>query len=177
MLSTLGVLALLFTLNFSLVSCGGGAESEASAEAPKSMVADEPETAEPISVSGNTVTVNLTGNDMMKYNINRIEVKAGQKIKLTMTHIGKMEKAVMGHNFVLLQQGADLVDFATKAATSSATDYIPAGEEDKVIAHTKMLGGGESTTIEFDAPAPGTYKFICSFPGHYASMQGDFVVN
>ena len=177
MLSMLGATALLFILNFSLVSCGGGAESDQSGEAPTSMVADEPETKEPISVSGNTVTVNLTGDDMMKYNLNRIEVKAGQTIKLTLTHIGKMEKAVMGLNFVLLQQGADLVDFATKAATSSANDYIPPGEEGKVIAHTKMLGGGESTTIEFEAPAPGTYKFFCSFPGHYASMQGDFVVN
>lgn len=175
----MGAIALLLTLNFSLVSCGGGSgtESETPAEAPTSMVAEEPAEQEPITVSGNTVTVNLTGNDMMKYNLNRIEVKAGQKIKLTLTHIGKMEKAVMGHNFVLLQQGADLVDFATKAATSSATDYIPAGEESKIIAHTKMVGGGESTTIEFDAPAPGTYKFICSFPGHYAAMQGDFVVN
>ena len=28
-----------------------------------------------------------------------------------------------------------------------------------------MLGGGESDTITFDAPEPGTYIFFCSFPG------------
>jgi len=174
----MATLALFMTLTFALVSCGGDSSgSDAPVEAPKSMVAEEAEAEEPISVSGNTVTVNLTGDDMMKYNLDRIEVKAGQQIKLTLTHIGKMEKVVMGHNFVLLQQDADLVDFASKAATSSANDYIPEGAEDKVIVHTRMIGGGESVTIEFDAPAVGTYKFICSFPGHYAAMQGDFVVN
>ncbi|MCB0632702.1 MAG: azurin, partial [Lewinella sp.] len=25
-------------------------------------------------------------------------------------------------------------------------------------------------------PAPGTYDYICSFPGHYALMQGKFIV-
>jgi azurin len=39
-----------------------------------------------------------------------------------------------------------------------------------------MLGGGETDTIVFEVPAPGTYKFICSFPAHYMKMQGDFVV-
>ena len=33
-----------------------------------------------------------------------------------------------------------------------------------------MLGGGES------APEPGTYIFICSFPGHYQLMMGEFIV-
>ena len=39
-----------------------------------------------------------------------------------------------------------------------------------------MLGGGEETTIEFEAPAKGEYTFICSFPGHYALMNGKFIV-
>ena len=55
-------------------------------------------------------------------------------------------------------------------------EEIPADMKDKFIAHTKMLGGGESDTIEFDAPAPGTYTFMCTFPGHYALMQGKFIV-
>ena len=39
-----------------------------------------------------------------------------------------------------------------------------------------MIGGGQSDTIEFDAPEPGTYDFICSFPGHYSVMKGKFIV-
>lgn len=121
-------------------------------------------------------TVTIEGNDQMKFNKNEIRVKAGQKVKLTLTHVGKMEKTVMGHNWVLLTQDADMAAVGQASATASETDYIPAGMKDKIIVHTKMLGGGESDTIEFDAPAPGTYTFMCTFPGHYALMTGKFIV-
>jgi azurin len=39
-----------------------------------------------------------------------------------------------------------------------------------------MIGGGESTVIEFVAPEAGTYTYICSFPGHYAMMKGKLIV-
>jgi azurin len=39
-----------------------------------------------------------------------------------------------------------------------------------------MLSGGETTTIEFTAPAAGTYDYICSFPAHYAMMKGKLIV-
>ena len=45
-----------------------------------------------------------------------------------------------------------------------------------VLANTKVVGGGEKDTIEFTAPAPGTYDYICTFPGHYAIMKGKLVV-
>ncbi len=47
---------------------------------------------------------------------------------------------------------------------------------DKIIVHTKMLRGGESDIIEFEATALGTYQFRCTFPAHYALMQGTFIV-
>ncbi|HET8804466.1 MAG TPA: azurin [Aequorivita sp.] len=121
-------------------------------------------------------TVTIDGNDQMKYNKNEIRVKTGQKVKLTLNHVGKMEKTVMGHNWVLLTQDADVAAVGLAAATASETDYIPASMKDKIIVHTKMLGGGETDIIEFDAPAPGTYTFMCTFPGHYALMQGKFIV-
>ena len=48
--------------------------------------------------------------------------------------------------------------------------------KDAIIVHTEMIGGGEETTIEFDAPEAGEYDFLCSFPAHYAIMRGKFVV-
>ncbi|AFL82343.1 azurin [Aequorivita sublithincola DSM 14238] len=120
--------------------------------------------------------INITGNDQMKYNMTEIRVKAGQKVKLTLKHVGTMQKTVMGHNWALLTQDADMAAVGQASATAADTDYIPADMKDKFIAHTKMLGGGESDTIEFDAPAPGTYTFMCTFPGHYALMQGKFIV-
>jgi azurin len=55
------------------------------------------------------------------------------------------------------------------------TDYIPVGASE-VLAHTKLIGGGESVTIEFVAPAKGVYEFICTFPGHSGMMKGNFYV-
>lgn len=117
----------------------------------------------------------ITGNDAMQFNKNEIKVEAGKKVKITLKHVGKMDKNVMGHNFVLLKQGVDVTTFGNQAAVARDTEYIPAGTED-VIANTKLIGGGETAVVEFDAPAPGTYDFLCSFPGHYALMKGKFIV-
>lgn len=121
------------------------------------------------------VQVNLTGNDLMQFNLNEIKVKAGETVRLTLKHVGELPENAMGHNFVLLQKGTDVIDFAQKAATASGSEYIPEGT-DKVIVNTEMIGGGEETTIEFTAPEAGTYDYICSFPGHYVQMQGKFIV-
>lgn len=118
-------------------------------------------------------TIILNANDQMKFDKTEIRVKAGEKIKLTLNHTGKLPKNAMGHNFVLLAKGTDIPKFAMAAMDSKATQYIPAKG---VLAHTKLIGGGESTTIEFTVPAKGIYDFICSFPGHYALMKGKFIV-
>lgn len=117
----------------------------------------------------------LTSNDLMQFNKTEIKVKAGKKVKLTLKHIGKLDKKVMGHNFVLLKQGVDIVEFGNKAATFANNDYIPENTQD-VIVHTKLIGAGETAVIEFDAPEAGEYDFLCSFPGHYAIMKGKFIV-
>ena len=118
-------------------------------------------------------TIVINSNDQMKFDTAEIKVKAGEKVKLTLNHTGQLPKNAMGHNFVLLKKGIDVADFAMKAMDAKDNEYIPSKG---VIAHTKLIGGGESTTIEFTAPAKGTYDFICSFPGHYAMMKGKFIV-
>ena len=180
-ISLLGASVFILSFGFLATSCGGGSagsdSSSGDAKAPpKSMIAEEPEPIE-VSADGSTVTIRLTGDDLMKYNLNKIEVKEGQKIKLTLTHIGKMAKEAMGHNFVLLMPEITVEAFANEAALAKDNDYIPEGQADNIIVHTKMVGGGESTSIEFDAPAKGSYKFMCSFPAHYVNMKGDFIVN
>lgn len=124
---------------------------------------------------GDVVEITLNANDQMRFDKNELRVKSGQTVRLTLNHTGQMAENVMGHNFVLLEEGTDVSEFGQEAARAQDNEYIPANSED-VIANTEMIGGGESTTIEFEAPAAGTYVFICSFPGHYALMQGKFIV-
>jgi azurin len=60
--------------------------------------------------------------------------------------------------------------------TAKATDYIPAAQKEKVIAHSPVLGPKQKAEVVFKAPAAGTYTYICSFPGHYMIMRGTLTV-
>ena len=124
------------------------------------------------------VKLEITGNDQMQYDKKELTVTEGQKVTLTLKHIGKLPKAAMGHNIVILKTGTEIAPFAMKCAPAAATDYIPQDEETKklMIAHTDMVGGGESSTITFTAPAAGEYPYICSFPGHFGLMTGKLIV-
>lgn len=167
-------LLLAATASAVLLSCGG--KEEKKTEKFEYQEAEETTTEAPAATAdSNVADIVLVGDDLMKFNLKEIKVKAGQKVKLTLRHSGKLDVKVMGHNFVLLAQGTDLPAFALEAASASTTDYIPANST-AVLAHTKMIGGGGTDVIEFDAPAAGTYDFICSFPGHFAMMQGKFIV-
>ncbi|WP_438989118.1 plastocyanin/azurin family copper-binding protein [Polaribacter sp.] len=124
----------------------------------------------------NVKKIVFTANDVMKFNRTKFTATANQKIILTLKHIGKLDKKIMGHNLVILKKDVNLIEFATKAALAKDNNYIPKNTN-QVLVQTKMLGGGESDTIEFTAPAAGEYDFICSFPGHYGMMKGKFIVN
>lgn len=122
--------------------------------------------------------IELTGNDQMQYNVKAFEVTEGQKVVLSFKHIGQLPAIAMGHNVVILKPGTEVPAFATKCAPARDTEYIPQDEESnkQIVAHSKLLGGGESDEITFTAPAPGEYPFICTFPGHFAIMQGVMTV-
>ena len=122
-------------------------------------------------ISNNVI---LNSNDQMKFDKKIIRVNSNQEVTLTLNHNGRFPAISMGHNFVLIKKDVDVNEYALRAAGARNSEYIPEGNNE--IAFTKMLGGGESDTITFDAPEPGTYIFICSFPGHYQLMMGEFIV-
>ena len=66
-------------------------------------------------------------------------VQSDKKITLTLNHTGKMDKSIMGHNFVLLKKDVDVTAFAEKSYFSKNNEYIPEGDE--VIVYTKTSWG------------------------------------
>jgi azurin len=124
---------------------------------------------------GTDGTIVLKAGDDMKFNLKELKAKAGQSIQLRLQHTGKAGKGVMGHNFVLLKEGASLDAFVSRAIKAAENDYVPSADPD-VMVHTKMLGGGESDDITFVVPAAGRYPFLCSFPGHAMAMNGLLIV-
>tara|TARA_B100001093_G_scaffold398887_1_gene386273 strand:- start:435 stop:923 length:489 start_codon:yes stop_codon:yes gene_type:complete len=116
----------------------------------------------------------LNSNDQMLFDKGLLRGKSGEEINLTLYHTGKIGKEFMGHNFVLLKKDVDVDDFAQKAMLAKENEYIPDGDE--TIVYTKMLGGGESDSVSFTVEEKGNYIFICTFPGHYQIMRGEFII-
>tara|TARA_B100000963_G_scaffold295177_1_gene266025 strand:- start:11657 stop:12142 length:486 start_codon:yes stop_codon:yes gene_type:complete len=121
------------------------------------------------------IKIEVISNDQMEFIPNILLVNTGQKITLTLKHLGKLDKSIMGHNFVLLKKGTSIEEFGQAALTHSENDYIPINSN-ATIAYTDLIGGGESSTITFDAPDKGIYDYICSFPGHWSIMKGKLIV-
>lgn len=166
-------ISLLILMGFlTITSCG---KKETAPVEEQTETSTEGEQA-PVAAPAEENVLVIEGNDQMQFNTNELKAVAGKPIKLTLKHVGKIPKEAMGHNLVILQEGTDQSAFALKANDAKATDYIPESEKASIIAHTKLLGGGEEDTIEFTIDKKGSYPFICSFPGHVAMMKGTLVV-
>ncbi len=123
-------------------------------------------------------TVEITGGDDMKYSVTSIPAKPGETLRIRLTSKGTLPKIAMAHNVVILKAGAKQIDFANAAAMAAATGYIPPDMKDQVLAASTMAGPGETVEVTFKVPAaPGTYPYLCTFPGHFAAgMRGTIVV-
>ena len=163
-------IALLFLSTGLLIGCGG--ESKKSDE--KQSIKINSSSDEKVKEEGIS-EVYLSSSDQMKYNKKQIKVTDGDEVVLTFEHAGKLPKEVMGHNFVLLKKGTNVQEFGQEALEYRDNDYIPKSS-DAIIVYTEMLGGGQKTTITFQAPEKGDYDFVCTFPGHIALMNGVFTV-
>lgn len=116
--------------------------------------------------------VTVQADDKMRYDFTAFDVSPGQKVSVTFKNIGTTPKFSMGHNFVVLDRTITTANiqsaFLDKASTEAAHDYVPPGAKE-VLAHSKLLGPGESEVVTFNAPyIPGEYLYVCSFPGHYS---------
>jgi len=116
--------------------------------------------------------VTIQADDKMRYDVTAFDASPGQKIAVTIKNIGTTPKFSMGHNFVMLDRiintGNIQSAFLDKASTEASHDYVPPGAKE-VLAHSKLLGPGESEVVTFNAPyIPGEYLYVCSFPGHYS---------
>lgn len=117
----------------------------------------------------------IEGNDAMKYNVANLNIpRSCTSFSLTLKHVGKLPKAAMGHN-VVIAKTSDISGIAADGLKAGlASDYLKAGDA-RIIAHSKLIGGGESTTFTIPVAklaSGGPYSFFCSFPGHSTMMKG-----
>lgn len=121
----------------------------------------------------------IEGNDAMQFNVGSITVPAScSEFTITLEHTGQLPVAAMGHN-VVISLASDREPIARDSAPFGLdADYVKP-DDDRVIAHTEMIGGGETTSVTFPVEAiqgAGPYEFFCSFPGHWVLMRGTIQV-
>jgi azurin len=121
----------------------------------------------------------IEGNDALQFSLSEIKVSSAcDSFELTLKHTGTLAVNVMGHNWVLTTTPDYEAVAMAGLAAGLANEHLPPGDQ-RVIAATKLIGGGEETSVSFnpsDLAVGGDYTFFCSFPGHYAVMKGKLIV-
>ena len=134
----------------------------------------------PLAAHADPCRLEISGNDVLQYDKQELTVPATCKdITVTLHHVGHQPRVAMGHNWVLVN-AADYAAIASAGLSAGlANDFVPPGDK-RVLAHTRVIGGGETTSVTFPASIlkkGGDYKYLCTFPGHLALMHGTFRIS
>lgn len=169
-------LPLVLFLAVALTGCGG------SESAPGDATTDQATATTQSAASGDvdrTVTLKPEGN-RMKYQQTEFAVAPGETVKLVFKNVATSPS--MQHNVVILTSNEEGIfqkigEAGTRAG--STNDYIPQEESlrEQVLAHTPMSKPGETVEVTFTVPEEtGEHGYVCTFPGHWATMQGTMYV-
>ncbi len=168
--STSILLLLFVTTMVLLTACGAAAPepaSQSALEIDTATKASGPSISEQKSKRGRPHI--STVGDEIRFDRDKLKQTALFKVRLTFTNAS----AVNQHNWVLVKKGTQDEVAAAAVDAGAANSWIPPND-DRILAHTGLLDPGETEEITFTALLVGTSQFICTFPGHSATMFGDF---
>ena len=107
----------------------------------------------------------------MKFTQTTISAHPGQRVEITLNNTDDMP-----HNIVIFRRGT-IAEYekelfgSLNEPNAQLRGFVP--DSPNVLVASRLLNAGESTVVTFDAPTePGEYPFVCSFPGHWATMRG-----
>ncbi len=124
-------------------------------------------------VSIKTIRIGTKGSNIY-FNKGTLSARHGEKIRLIFTNNAEKGSGLQ-HDWVLVKPGTDNTVAQAAIEAGPETGYVPHSPD--VLAHTKLINPGDQTTITFTAPnAPGSYPYICTFPGHAVTMKGTLQV-
>lgn len=119
--------------------------------------------------------VDVDSTDAMQFDTDVIVVdKSCEEFTVNLTHSGELAKNVMGHNWVL-SEAEDVQGIASDGISAGLENNYLKADDDRVIAYTEIIGGGEETSVTFSVDqleSDVVYTFFCSFPGHSSIMRG-----
>jgi azurin len=107
----------------------------------------------------------------MKFDVSHITLAAGEEVEIEFVNADEMP-----HNLLITSPGAmETVSLAAEAMAKDpsafAKHFVP--ETKDVLFSTPLVAPGESVRLRFTAPTrPDGYPFVCTFPGHWRTMNG-----
>jgi len=117
----------------------------------------------------------IEATDAMTFSSKEIAVKKSCKaFNITLKHVGKLGKNIMGHNLVIAKEADQKAVLEDGSKAGAANEYLKPNDT-RVVAYTKLIGGGEQAATQFALTKLDTkanYVFFCSFPGHAFMMKG-----
>lgn len=160
---------LTFLLAFSLAACGG---SDTNSAADESATSSSAATTEQSGDVDRTINIEASGSNNMRFAQTEFEVAPGETVRIVFENTDTSPS--MEHNVVLLNSNDD-EDVARVGeagmSAGSRNDYVP--DDPAVLAYTAIAPPGETVEVTFTVPEEtGEYRYICTFPGHWATMQG-----
>ncbi len=111
----------------------------------------------------------------MRFNLSQFTVQAGEDVEIEFVNPDDMP-----HNLLFTVPGAlETVGLKAeemvKEPDAFAKSFIPQATE--VLFSTKLISTGETARLRFTAPAkPDSYPYVCTFPGHWRTMNGTMSV-
>lgn len=143
--------------------------SACQAQAP-TQSADTPQAPEtPCTIDCDRVVVAMEVRDTMLFAQSDITVTAGQALAIDFENTSRLP-----HNIVLVDGDISVATEVNRDAINQA-DYLP--QHPAVIASMPMIMPNQTGAITWQPSQPGTYLFICTYPGHFdAGMYGTITV-
>jgi len=117
----------------------------------------------------------IHSDDALRFTPEKIDIPLTCKtFTVTLKHTGRLPKLAMGHNWVLAKL-SDLDGVARTGMLAGADHNYVDLKDTRVLAHTSVVGGGESASVTFDVAKLDQgerYGFVCTFAGHSPVMRG-----
>jgi azurin len=110
-----------------------------------------------------------TDGEFLAFAPTELTCPTGARVRLIFHHAG--QRLPQEHNWVLVLPGAADAVMQAGIVAGEKAGFVPKNDT-RVLAATPLCGRGAEAVIEFTAPPPGEYPFICTFPGHGAEMRG-----
>ena len=111
----------------------------------------------------------------MQYDVKEVKARPGEILEFTLENTDTMQ-----HNLLIVMPGkmsevGVAADKMGETAAGKACHFVP--DMPSVLAVMGLVDPGKSGRLYFRVPEkPGTYQYVCTYPGHWRMMNGKLKV-